>query len=65
MLAGITDPIAFLDHAGPDWDIACTVVEKALTMQHERRREELTAIIEAVGKSVGNRVAERIGQMFR
>lgn len=64
-MVGVSDPMTFLDRSGVDWDIACAIVRKSDEMQMERRTDELKAVIDAIGKSVGNRVAELIGQMFR
>lgn len=65
MMTGITDPIAFLDNAGTDWDIACSVIEKADELGAERRKAELKSLVESIGASVGNRVAEQLVRMLR
>lgn len=65
LLVGVTDPVGFLSLEGHDWDIACTVVEKARDLKYERDKEMLKAVIDAVGKSVGGEVARQIGRMFR
>lgn len=57
--------MAFLDQAGDDWTIACAVVKKAQSLQHEYRHDELRAVIDALGKSVGGRVAQQMARMFR
>jgi hypothetical protein len=62
---GVADPIGFLAHEGPDWDIALAVVRKARELKDKQHYDDLKAVIDAVGKSVGNQVAKQIGQMFR
>lgn len=58
------DPIAFLDHAGDDWALAVAVVRRARDIQAEGRHKELTGLVDAIGKSVGNQVARQIGRML-
>lgn len=65
MMVGVSDPIGFLDRSGVDWEISTAILRKADEIQSGRRREELQSIIDSIGKSVGSRVAEQIGRMFR
>lgn len=65
MLGGITDPIAFLDHEGEDWAIACAVVEEAIKVKEEQRMVEAKALVKGIGIEVGNEVGRVIGAMFR
>lgn len=64
LCAGVTDPISFLSHAGPDWDVACVTVEKALALQSEARGEEWKSVTKRIGVEVGNTVAHAISRMF-
>lgn len=64
MNAGITDPMAFLALGGADWDIACAIVRKAREMKADARKDELKNIVNAIGQSVGNQVAQAIQRMF-
>ena len=57
--------MAFLDNAGPDWDIACAIVTLADELQAERRHAELKSIVEGIGASVGNRTAEHLARLLR
>lgn len=64
LTVGVTDPMAFLANAGDDWNIACAVVTKASELKSESRRSELRAVVDAIGRSVGYRVADHIGRML-
>jgi hypothetical protein len=56
--------MAFLDKAGPDWDIAVAVVKKARQLQMDQRREEIRVLIEGIGISTGNRVGSVLAKAF-
>jgi hypothetical protein len=61
MSLGAGDPITFLDRPPGDWDIELEVLRQARKLDSDRHSDE----IKALGLSIGNRVAEAIGQMFR
>jgi hypothetical protein len=65
LTVGVTDPIAFLDKRGLDWDIQCAVIREAQSLQAQNRQEELKALVDAIGKSVGSRVGQTLAKMFR
>lgn len=56
--------MAFLDKAGPDWDIAVAVVRKARQFQLDQRKEELRVLIEGIGISTGNSVGTLLAKAF-
>ncbi len=59
------DSLAFLGAADVDWEIQREVVMQARKLRVDERREELKAVIEAIGVSVGNHVAKVVGGMFK
>lgn len=57
--------IGFLSLAGDEWEIACTVVQRAQRVQMEQRAEEHKAMTKtlaaAVGVATGNAVGRALG----
>jgi hypothetical protein len=54
---GVQDPIAFLSTEWGDWDVAVAAVKRAREIRMEQRREELKAVIPAIGRAVAAGVA--------
>lgn len=62
---GVADPMGFLDHGGVDWEILVAVVQRARQIYVEERRDELKALVDAIGKSVGRQVGETLARAFK
>ncbi len=61
VLLGAGDPITLLDRPSTEWLVTMAITAKAHELDLERRRAE----IDAIGASVGNRVAQVIAKAFR
>jgi hypothetical protein len=65
LLLGVGDPMSFLDKTGTDYYISVAIVRKAQELQNERRKHELKYLVEGIGATTGNRVAEIIAKALR
>lgn len=64
-MLGVDDPIRLLEQHPDDWDIAIGVIRRAQEIDIERRSQEIKTLIDGIGASVGNRVAEVMSKALR
>lgn len=63
LLIGHPDPLQFLATHPDDQQVILAVLNKAIRLDNEKRKNMLKSLIEGIGISTGNRVAEILSRM--
>jgi hypothetical protein len=63
LLIGGQSPVEFLAAHPRDWAVQVAVLKRAAEIDSERRTNMMRSLIEGIGISTGNRVAELLARM--